>query len=95
VVEFRGYRREDAQDKKAAMETHWVPGVDNLGTFGCGEFAELCDVDGLCANRPFLRPAMDLELVVVSRLRKGMPDCVTCRRRTAIRTVFADKTRST
>ena len=34
VVEIKGYRREDAKEKKAAMETHWVPGVNNLGTHG-------------------------------------------------------------
>ncbi len=31
VVETKGYRREDAKDKKSTMETYWVPGVNNLG----------------------------------------------------------------
>ena len=44
IVEVKGYRREDAKDKKATMETYWVPGVNNLGTYGRWAFAELCDV---------------------------------------------------
>jgi type III restriction enzyme len=44
VVEIKGYRREDAKEKKATMETYWVPGVNNLGTFGRWAFAELTDV---------------------------------------------------
>jgi type III restriction enzyme len=44
VIEIKGYRREDAKDKKLTMETHWVPGVNNLKTFGRWAFAELTDV---------------------------------------------------
>ncbi|MPZ21587.1 MAG: restriction endonuclease [Luteitalea sp.] len=44
VVETKGYRRENAKDKKITMETYWVPGVNNLGTFGRWAFAELTDV---------------------------------------------------
>ena len=44
VVEIKGYRREDAKDKKATMETYWVPGVNNLGRFGRWAFAEFTDV---------------------------------------------------
>jgi type III restriction enzyme len=44
VVEIKGYRREDAKEKKAAMETYWMPGVNNLGTYGRWAFAELTDV---------------------------------------------------
>ncbi len=44
VVEVKGYRREDAKDKKATMDTYWIPGVNNLGTYGRWAFAELCDV---------------------------------------------------
>ena len=28
VVEIKGYRREDAKEKKSTMETYWVPGVN-------------------------------------------------------------------
>jgi type III restriction enzyme len=43
VVEIKGYRGEDAKDKKATMETYWVPGVNNLGNLGRWAFAELTD----------------------------------------------------
>lgn len=44
VVEIKGYRGEDAKDKKATMETYWVPGVNNLGTYGRWAFAEFTEV---------------------------------------------------
>jgi type III restriction enzyme len=44
VVEIKGYRREDAKEKKSTMDTYWVPGVNHLGTFGRWAFAELTDV---------------------------------------------------
>lgn len=44
VVEIKGYRGEDAKEKKSTMDTYWVPGVNNLGTFGRWQFAELRDV---------------------------------------------------
>lgn len=44
IVEIKGYRREDAKEKKATMETYWVHGVNNLGTYGRWAFAEFTDV---------------------------------------------------
>jgi type III restriction enzyme len=44
VVEIKGYRREDAKEKKAAMETYWIPAVNNLGSFGRWAFAELTEM---------------------------------------------------
>ena len=44
VVEVKGYRREDAKDKKLTMDIYWVPAVNNLGTFGRWAFSELTDV---------------------------------------------------
>jgi type III restriction enzyme len=44
VVETKGYRREDAKDKKLTMEQYWVPGVNHLGSFGRWAFQELSDV---------------------------------------------------
>jgi type III restriction enzyme len=44
VVEIKGYRGEDAKEKKATMETYWVPGVNHLGTHGRWAFAEFTDV---------------------------------------------------
>lgn len=44
VVEIKGYRGEDAQEKSSTMRTYWVPGVNNLGTHGRWAFAEFGDV---------------------------------------------------
>jgi type III restriction enzyme len=44
IVEIKGFRREDAKDKKLTMETYWVPGVNNLGKYGRWDFVEFCDV---------------------------------------------------
>ncbi len=44
IVEIKGYRGEDAKDKKATMETYWIPGVNNLKTYGRWAFAEFTEV---------------------------------------------------
>jgi type III restriction enzyme len=44
VVEIMGYRREDAKEKKATMDSYWIPGVNNLKSFGRWAFAEFTDV---------------------------------------------------
>jgi len=44
VVEIKGYRREDAKEKKTTMDTYWVPGVNNSGKHGRWAFAEFRDV---------------------------------------------------
>jgi len=44
IVEIKGYRREDAKEKKSTMETYWIPGVNHLGTYGRWSFAEFTDV---------------------------------------------------
>ena len=44
IVEIKGYRREDAIEKKSTMETYWVPGVNHLKTHGRWAFAEFTEV---------------------------------------------------
>ncbi len=44
VVEIKGYRGEDAKEKKLTMETYWVPGVNHLRSFGRWAFAEFTDM---------------------------------------------------
>ena len=44
VVEIKGYRGEDAKDKKSTMENYWVPGVNHLRTHGRWAFLELRDL---------------------------------------------------
>jgi type III restriction enzyme len=50
VVEIKGYRREDAKDKKLTMETYWVPGVNNSGKYGRWAFAEFTEVYAMEAD---------------------------------------------
>ena len=44
VVEIKGYRREDAKEKRSTMDTYWVPGVNNDGRYGRWAFAEFTEV---------------------------------------------------
>ncbi|MEA4882970.1 MAG: DEAD/DEAH box helicase family protein [Clostridia bacterium] len=44
IVEIKGYRREDAKEKKSTMETYWIPGVNNLSRYGRWTFAEFTEV---------------------------------------------------
>lgn len=44
VVEIKGYRGEDAKEKKNTMQTYWVPGVNRLGQYGRWAFSEFTDV---------------------------------------------------
>lgn len=44
ILETKGYRKGDAQLKAETMKTMWVPGVNNLGTFGTWAFEEFTDV---------------------------------------------------
>jgi len=44
IVEIKGYRREDAKEKKSTMDTYWVPGVNDDGRYGRWAFAEFTEV---------------------------------------------------
>jgi type III restriction enzyme len=44
IVEIKGYRGEDAKEKKSTMDTYWIPGVNHLGTYGRWAFAEFTEV---------------------------------------------------
>ena len=44
IVEIKGYRREDAKEKKSTMDTYWIPGVNNLRSYGRWAFAEFTEV---------------------------------------------------
>jgi type III restriction enzyme len=44
IVEIKGYRREDAKEKKSTTDTYWVPGVSHLKAYGRWAFAEFTDV---------------------------------------------------
>jgi type III restriction enzyme len=44
VVEIKGYRGEDAKEKKSTMDTYWIPGVNNLSSHGRWAFAEFTEI---------------------------------------------------
>ena len=44
IVEIKGYRGEDTKDKKATMDTYWIPGVNHLQTSGRWAFRELTSI---------------------------------------------------
>jgi type III restriction enzyme len=44
IIEIKGYRREDAKEKKATMDTYWIPAVNNTRQYGRWAFAELTEV---------------------------------------------------
>ena len=50
IVEIKGYRGADAQEKKSTMDVYWIPGVNNLGTFGRWAFAEFTEIYELEPN---------------------------------------------
>ena len=56
IVEIKGYRGEDAKEKKNTMEAYWLPGVNALGQYGRWAFAEFTDVYDI---EPNLRQVID------------------------------------
>jgi len=44
IIEIKGYRREDAKEKKSTMDTYWVPGVNHIAKYGRWAFAEFTEV---------------------------------------------------
>jgi type III restriction enzyme len=50
IVEIKGYRAEDAVEKKSTMDTYWIPGVNHLKTHGRWAFAEFRDVYEIESN---------------------------------------------
>jgi type III restriction enzyme len=44
VVEIKGYRGKNTKDQKTAMETCWIPGINDLKTFGRWAFAEFTQI---------------------------------------------------
>ena len=44
VLEVKGFRGEDAKEKKATIETCWLPGINRMGAYGRWAFQELKEV---------------------------------------------------
>jgi type III restriction enzyme len=47
VVEIKGYRSEDAKEKKYTMDNYCVPGVNRLASHGRWAFAEFTDAHAM------------------------------------------------
>ena len=50
IVEIKGYRGEDAKDKKTTMDTYWVPAINRSGKHGRWAFAEFTSVYAMEAD---------------------------------------------
>ena len=50
IVEIKGYRREDAKEKKSTMDNYWIAGVNNSEQYGRWAFAEFTEVYQIEAN---------------------------------------------
>ncbi len=44
IVEVKGFRGEDAKQKKLTMDSYWIPGVNQLNKYGRWAFVELTDL---------------------------------------------------
>jgi type III restriction enzyme len=44
IIEIKGYRQENVKLKSETIRTQWIPGVNNLGTYGRWDFEEFNDV---------------------------------------------------
>lgn len=75
VVEIKGYRGEDAKEKKTTMETYWIPGVNNLKIHGRWAFAEFREVFNI---------EPDFQRVCEVEFSKGINLAVLQRRGTAL-----------
>jgi len=50
VVEIKGRRGEDAKEKKSTMDIYWVPGVNNLGSYGRWAHAEFTEANEIASE---------------------------------------------
>ena len=60
IVEIKGYRGEDAREKKNTMEAYWLPGVNALGQYGRWAFAEFTAVYDIDSGLRALIDAMTI-----------------------------------
>jgi type III restriction enzyme len=68
VVEIKGYRGEDAVEKKSTMDTYWIPGVNHLRTYGRWAFAEFTEVFQIQADfREIIDASFDRLIVEASK----------------------------
>ena len=75
VVEIKGYRHENVKLKSETIRTQWLVGVNNHGSFGRWEFAELSDVYALESDLTEKINA-EFEEIVDNQLHKRETDAV-------------------
>jgi type III restriction enzyme len=77
IVEVKGYRNENAKDKKATIETYWVPGVNNSGLHGRWAFAEFRDPYAMASelNKKITQAVNEMIESVLSKTSQTSP-CV-------------------
>lgn len=72
VVEIKGYRREDAKEKKSTMDTYWVPGVNHLGAYGRWAFAEFTEVYQIESDFK-AKVAAEFEVMIAAAVKSHSP----------------------
>jgi len=78
IVEIKGYRGEDAKDKKSTMDTYWIPGVNQLKTYGRWAFAEFTDIYEIESDFAAKVESQFNEMLMQTTTHK---DCFACRPR--------------
>jgi len=71
VVEVKGYRREDAKMKKLTMNSYWIPGVNQLKSYGRWAFVEFDDVYAMEADFKSKLEAQFSKLVSAAVAKQG------------------------
>ncbi len=80
IVEIKGYRGEDAKEKKNTRQTYWVPGVNRLGQYGRWAFAEFTDVYAMEKDFGEIVEATFAEMIESARGASFKPWTVTMNR---------------
>jgi type III restriction enzyme len=78
IVEIKGYRGEDAKDKKSTMDTYWIPGVNQLKTYGRWAFAEFTDIYEIESDFAAKIESQFNEMILQTTTHK---DCFACQPR--------------
>lgn len=71
-VEIKGYRGEDAKDKKSTMEIYWAPGINLLRTYSRWDFSEFADAFRIAGD--FAKKVADqLDQMIAGQLKWPRP----------------------
>ncbi len=87
VVEIKGYRREDAKEKKSTMDTYWVPGVNHLGSYGRWAFAEFTEIYQIESDFKAKVESEFNKMIETAKVTIGGREQITMAKTPAIKTV--------